>query len=151
MNKLLTILGGLLFAGFIIAIAAAAATARWGNMLDADSKAYADNAIPALASGWDVQELQKRASPELFASTSSDQLRGLFGNFQRLGRLTKYSGANGEATISVTSKDGLTILAAYVADAEFEHGPARIELNLIRHDTKWQVLGLRIQSNLLLN
>lgn len=118
------------------------------NALDRESKEYADVTIVAVISHWDIREFEKRASPEL--SFKSNDLEKLFATFQKLGKLTGYRGSQGEATISITTRDGLLTTAAYSANADFERGPANIQITLIKRGEQWRVLGFRINSRALL-
>ena len=42
-----------------------------------------------------------------------------------------------------------TIRAQYSANATFEKGPAVVQLDLIKHDNQWQVLGFFVRSPVL--
>jgi hypothetical protein len=150
MKKVLMILGAVFvilaaFAGVLIVIVAVK-----GNALDKESKQYADTAIRAIISQWDILEIQRRASPEFKVAVKDADLEKLLQMYRRLGKLNTYNGARGQATMSVTSQNGKLISAAYVASADFDTGPAEIRLSLIKHEKGWQLLGLNINSRIFL-
>ncbi len=135
-NLLLAV--GLLMGTAAIVIAVA------GKRLDKESKAFVDEAVPTIAQGWDLEELKKRASPEFDETVDYEDLAQIFDALQDLGRLTGYGGSTGEATITISVQNGIIISAIYDATAEFEEGLARIQISLIKHGDKWQILGFRV-------
>jgi hypothetical protein len=150
MRKVLMILGAIFVALAAIAVLGVAIVAVKGNGLDKESKQYADAAIRAIVSSWDIKEIQSRASPEFKAAVTDDDLEKLLKMFRRLGKLTTYNGAKGQANMSITTHNGKVISAAYVASADFETGPAEIKLSLIKHGNQWQLLGVNINSKVFL-
>lgn len=121
-----------------------------GNALDKESKEYTDSAVMAIVKDWNPEELTKRMSPELEKTIKPEDLEKLFGLFKKLGALKEYKGAKGDANISVTSEHGKIITAHYVANAEFEAGPAEIKINVIKHNDQWQILGFNVNSKVFL-
>jgi len=150
MKKALMILGGIFVILVAFAILAIVVVAVKGNALDKESKQYADTAIRAVISQWDIGEIQSRASPEFKAAVKDDDLEKLGKMFRRLGNFKSYNGAKGQANMSVTTQNGKVISAAYIAKADFESGPAEIRLSLIKHGSQWQLLGLNINSRIFL-
>ena len=146
MKKVLIILGIL----FVIGIAAVAGfigiIAYNGTKLDASSKEYVDQAIPPIISTWSEVELLDRASPELKAIATKDQIVPLFKKLSELGKLKKYQGSKGDSFMSYSTQDGKRITAKYVANALFENGEASINIQLIQHDGKWQILNFHVNS-----
>jgi hypothetical protein len=80
---------GRLFLILLLIVAAGVGFLFWcGPKLDAESKAYADTAVPAIVANWSKQELAVRASPELKESVRTTDVSGLLASFsQRLGQL----------------------------------------------------------------
>lgn len=152
MKKIFMVLGAV-FMVFIVVIAAFIGYAAMnGSKLDASSKAYVDQTVPVIASGWSSDELANDASPELkqVLGTQSAQLNKLFQKLSALGALKHYSGAKGTSNIFFDTKKGKLITATYTADATFEHGDAHFSLKLIQHDGQWQYLGFYVNSPILL-
>jgi hypothetical protein len=146
MKKLLVALG-IVFIGFVVVIAALIGYAAFtGGALDKESKAYVDTSVPAIVSFWNEQELLGRASPEFEKAVSPADVERLFRWFRTLGRLQKYEGAQGQATISVTPKTGKIVSGHYVAKAVFDAGDANIEIHLIKHGNRWQIAGFKVDS-----
>lgn len=116
-----------------------------GNALDKQSKAYADDAIPAIVDGWKERELLERASPEFKKAVTQQQIDQLFQRFAGLGRLQKCEPAHGQSVMSATTQSGNTIKAEYTAKAKFERGEATIQLDLVKHGDQWQVLGFFVK------
>jgi len=57
-----------------------------GRLLDAESEAFVDSAVPAIAANWSEEQLLERATSELRESVKPHELRALFDTFSRLGR-----------------------------------------------------------------
>ena len=95
-----------------------------GHALDTESKAFVDSAVSAIATNWSEEQLLERATPELRETISPGELGALFAAFSRLGRLVRYEGATGGATMSYMAGSGSTVSAFYVAKARFENGTA---------------------------
>lgn len=150
MKKTLMILGGVFLVLLVLGVAGIAIVAVKGNALDKESKQYVDAAVPAIVSGWDITEIQSRASPEFKVAVKDEDLEKLVRMFRRLGKLKAYNGAKGDANISVTTQHGKVISAAYVASADFDTGPAEIKMSLIKHGDQWQLLGFHINSKVFL-
>lgn len=77
-----------------------------GNALDAESKAFVDSAVPAIAATWDKEQLLDRATPELRANVKPEDLRALLDAVSQLGPLIEYQGATGEANMSYMAGTG---------------------------------------------
>ena len=140
------VLGGIFLAILVVGVVGMVFIATKGRALDTESKQYVDVAVPAIVSQWDRQELINRAGPEFMETVKDGDIEKLFTLFRKLGAFKKYNGSEGQANISVTSKNGKVTSAAYVAKADFEKGPAEIQVTLIKHDAKWQILGFRVNS-----
>ena len=146
MKKFFTVLGSIFLALIVLGGIAIAFVAIRGNALDKESKAYADSAIPAIATGWNKKELLGRASPEFKKAVTSDQLDRLFRWVSSVGPLQKCEPAQGQATMSATTQTGKVISAQYTAKATFQKGEATIKLRLIKHGDQWQILNFHVDS-----
>jgi len=119
-----------------------------GHVLDKSSKAYVDEAIPAIVTSWLPHELLKRESSAFLKATSDAQLMQLFVDFRRIGALQSYEGCKGEANIKYTLASGKMITAAYSGQAIFQNGKAEIKVLLIQQNGEWKIQGFRIESPL---
>jgi hypothetical protein len=117
--------------------------AKKGLALDADAKTYVDGAVVAICSKWDQQQLIDRASPELLAAAKPGELAALFEKLSSAGPLSKYEGANGQASVMIYNGNS-KITAKYIAKALFAHGEATIDISLIQNDGKWQIAGFHV-------
>jgi len=68
----------------------------------------------------------------------------LFDFLQSLGELKEYKGSTGDANITLSLQNGYDITADYDAIADFEAGSVGIQLSLVKHDSQWQILDLKI-------
>ncbi len=136
-GNILLQIGALL--AFIAAVVASA-----GYSLDKESKAFVDTAVPAIVSGWDVAELQKRASEEFNNSVDYGDLVRYFAILRKMGSLREYQGSTGESQITLSLLGGVSITALYTASAECDEGTADLELSLIKQKGIWRILGIRI-------
>jgi hypothetical protein len=124
MRKLLLALGAVFGVLLIVICAGVAFVVVKGNALDKESHAYVDNALPAT------------------------KLLSAF--HRKLGDLAQYKGSKGDAMMALTTQNGKVITANYIATADFEQGPATIQMKLIKHDNNWQILGFHVESKVLL-
>ncbi|HTZ81353.1 MAG TPA: hypothetical protein VMC10_25815 [Stellaceae bacterium] len=121
--------------------------ARNGAALDAESKAYVDDAVIAITAHWKKDEFMKRATPQLLQSAKPKALDDLFdaAGFG-LGPLVEYRGAQGQSLMSATTGTGTVISANYVAEARFQKGTAAIHIALLKIDGVWMINGFNIES-----
>lgn len=144
----------------VVLIAAAVGTAlrrpyNEGHVTrDADSRAFAEASMWAIAGKWDPEAMLMRADPAIVNTSLRNLLPGAYarlaaryGTLQKLGALTGQTDAGG-ATVSPYTVHSLPgeggSIATWSADAQFEKGPARIELVMRRHGDAWNLLGFRV-------
>jgi hypothetical protein len=124
--------------------------ARSGTALDAESAAYVQNSVEAVAGHWDADELWKRSTTHFRQSTKEDDLRAFFSAANSsLGRLLEYRGAQGQAMMSF-SNAGRSATARYDAKVSFEKGDADIVVALVKDGTVWRIEGFHIGSDALM-
>lgn len=144
MRKTIVILGSVLLVLTVLLSVGYGSLALLGKRLDKESKAYVDSAVPAIVTGWDLDELRKRTSPEFDDGADYDELQDYFDELRQLGNLTEYKGAEGDANITLSLLYGIEVSADYAAFADFETGSADIRISLIKRDGLWQILDLSI-------
>lgn len=144
MKKAIMILGYIFLVLVVALIAGFVSLTIIGNRLDRESKAFVDEAIPAIVSTWDVSEIEKRASPEFNDEVDYDELEQDLGVLQQLGKLVEYKGSAGDANITLSLQYGYEITADYTASADFEAGSTNMRMSLIRHGGQWQILDFKI-------
>ncbi len=146
MKKFLVVMGAIFCGLIVLALVGLIFSAIRGTKLDKVSRAYADAAIAAIVTNWDVDAFFDRASPELTKLVSANDGDRLFGSFRRLGHLKHCDPVKGEArTVAIIGKPRTTT-AHYEATGEFENGQATIKMDLIKHGDRWQILGFHIDS-----
>jgi len=122
---------------------------RHGAALDAESKAYVDEAVVAISARWNKDELWERATPHLREITTAGALQALFDTAStRLGTLVAYRGAHGDANISSfvgPSGSRTTVSARYIADARFQNGDASFQITLLKLGERWMIEGFHIR------
>ena len=145
MKRVLAVIGGIFLLLLVVGAAFFGWVAYQGRGLDASSKTYVDESVPAIVSGWSTDELLKRAHPELTKTATREQMERLMGKLSTLGKLERYEGSRGDSKIFV-SPQGKTISAAYVANARFEKGPATISIRLLQKDGAWLIVYFYVSS-----
>ena len=151
MKMALMILGAIFAFVIVVGTISYFAAAHQGVAFDKSSRAYVDSAIPQIVSSWNAQELKNRASPELLSMMPSDKLLEAFAEFSgKLGRLTRYNGAQG-GSVTAMSSAGKVVTAQYVVSLTFEGGPASLSIGLILRDEQWKIISFYIKSPALTN
>ncbi len=144
MKKTFLALGYLFLALLVVVAAVVGVLAVAGNRLDRESKAFVDAAVPAIVAHWDIDEIQKRASPEFDADVNYDDLAQDLDELRQMGKLVEYKGSTGESNITISFQWGYEITADYTATADFESAQADIRISLIRHNGEWQILDIQV-------
>ncbi len=119
-----------------------------GNALDAESKAFVDSAVPAIAASWSKDQLLDRATPELRANVKPEELRALFDAVSQLGPFVAYEGATGQANMAYMTGSGSAVSASYVAKAKFKDGTATVRILLLKRDGRWMISGFHVDTSL---
>jgi hypothetical protein len=143
-KKTIMVLGYIFVVLIVVLIAGFVSLTVMGSRWDKESKAFVDAAIPAIVSTWDVDEIEKRASPEFDDEVDYDGLEQDFGVLRQLGKLVEYKGSDGDSNITLSLQHGYEITADYTANADFETGSANMHMSLIKHGGQWQILDLKI-------
>lgn len=144
MKKAIMILGYIFLVLIVVLIVGYGTLTIIGHRLDRESKAFVDAAVPAIVSTWDVDEIEKRASPEFNDEVDYDGLEQDFDVLRQLGKLVEYKGSTGDSNITLSLQYGYEITADYTANADFEAGSANMQMSLIKHGGQWQILDLKI-------
>jgi hypothetical protein len=143
MNRVLSIVGAaalLVAAVFGTAFGIQAWNAR---TLDAESKAFVDEAVPAITAHWDKQVLLDKAA--------QSARRGLanapeFADYSRLGALVEYDGAIGSARRPTLFGGGPLPVASYKAKAKFQNGDVTLHVFVAKRDGEWRILFFNIEG-----
>lgn len=119
------------------------------SSLDLESRKFVDVAIVAIVSHWSVDELLKRASPEMLAESEHQiDVDSLFNQWRPLGGLVSYTGSRGGAEILESPEIGRMITANYTAKAIFQNGTAEIAIELVKREGKWSIMAFKVDPEL---
>jgi hypothetical protein len=103
MKKLLHYLGVLMLCLIVLGIGAFMWGTTKGKRLDRESKAYVDQALPAIVRTLDLNELKNLASPEFMKVVKPDDLKKMFDRLaQLLGPLKEYKGSRGDSNVKLS-------------------------------------------------
>jgi hypothetical protein len=144
MRKLLLALGVSMLALIVVLGAGFAIVAYKGSALDAESEAFVDEAVPAIAAHWDARALIDRSTPELLRNAPPEKIAQLFATLAHLGPMVHYDGCKGQATMSYFTGTGGTVSAAYVASARFQNGTATFRILLLKRDGRWLIHNFHV-------
>ena len=151
MKKTLMILGSIFAILIAAGVIGVSVIAVKGRALDEESKVYVDEVTPKILANLKKETLFQYASNELKNSASPEEFDKIFDWFAKLGRFKEYKGSNGQANISLTTEKGKQITGNYQAQAEFENGPATIQITTMKKGDNWKVIGFHITSMALAN
>ena len=152
MKKVLSVIGAIFLTILVVVGAFIGYAAYQGRGLDASSKAYVEENVPPILSGWSKEELLKRSSPQLLKAIEDkpDQIDQLFRKLSKLGAMRSFTNVKGDSQVFYDNKQGKTTTASYTAAATFENGEARLTIRLIQHSGQWQFLLFNVNSPLFL-
>lgn len=152
MKRFLSIVGGVVLVLLLVGAGFIGYAAYQGQGLDASSKAYVEENVPAIISTWSKDELLKRSSLELLkvANENPEQLDQLFQKLSKLGAMRSFGDVKGDSNVSYTTQNGKVTTASYGATAKFENGEGRITARLIQSNGQWQFLLFYVDSPLFL-
>ena len=146
MRRFLSIFGALALIGMAAVGIGLGVLFYKGHALDTESKAFVDNAVPAIAASWSTQELLDRGTPELRQVIKLEELKGYFARLiAQLGPLVQYEGATGKTNVHIAGS-GSTVAASYTAKARFEDGIATFRFNLMKRDGRWMIHYFHIDT-----
>jgi len=149
LKKFLTIFGGLFLVLVLLTAGFFGYAAYQGAGLNASSKAYVEENVPAIISTWSKDELLKRSSPQLLKVVDGkpEQLDQLFQKLSQLGPMESFGEVKGASNINYTTKNGKVTTATYVATAKFKNGDGHIKASLIQSPAgQWQFSQFYVNS-----
>ena len=145
MKTILVVLGAIFLLLMVVGGAFIGYAAYTGTQLDASSKQYVDQNVPAIVSTWSPSTLIEQASPRLMEKTSADQINQLFSSLSgKLGKFASYDGSKGDSNINFDLSGKTDTTASYVANATFQNGKAEIKILLTRENGQWKILGFHV-------
>lgn len=112
--------------------------------LDAQSRAFAEASVDALASHWSEDELLTRAGPD-FASTSSGYFYRYLAKLHTLGPGSRRQACLGSTAVSPMSVVA-PVTATYACALEVEASPAVAVVSLRREGKAWAITGFYLST-----
>ena len=146
MKKFLIVMGVTFAVIIVLGVIGIATIAVKGSALDKESKAYVDEVTPIILADLRKETLLKYASDDLKNVVKPEDLDKVFNWFKRLGAFQKYKGSTGQAHMSVTTQAGKVINGQYIAEADFDTGPAQIRIVTVKKGDEWFVQMFNINS-----
>jgi hypothetical protein len=112
---------------------------------DVSSKAFVDDAVPAIVNTWSASALLARATPQLRRMTKVETVVQQFAQWSlRLGPLVKYEGSTGDSMQVITLRRRF-VTARYSAYGRFSGGRARIDIMLqLDSSSHWSVSSFQV-------
>jgi len=155
MNTILKFFGGVFLATALLLGAAAAIFVPRGFALQKSAATYMETNVPLIVENWKSEEVIKRAAPEFLVPEVREGLPVVFEQLSNLGKLRRLGKAEGgmvvvdlqmafrgsRFSVRANSKQPQPIWAEFVADADFEGGPAKVKMLLVRRGEDWRILG----------
>lgn len=149
MRKILTVLGVIFICLVFVGVIALPGLYYFISGLDKESEEYIDEVVPIIVASWNSKELINRTSPEFLQVIPAKKVELLFDAFSKqLGPLEEYKGATGKIKIKISPRGKPIIIADYLAEVVFEKAPAKIQIQMIRRNGKWQISGFLVKLKL---
>jgi len=146
MKKVLTILGAIFICLIVVGVIFFSGLYYFASRLDREAKAYVDEAVSIIVTSWNTKELINRASPESLQVVPAEKVELLFNTLSnQIGQLKEYKGATGKVKIKISPRGKPIIIANYLAEAVFEKTPAKIQIQMIRLNDKWEIAGFLVK------
>lgn len=146
MKKILMVFGAIFICLILVGVIGFSGFHYLASRLDREARAYIDEVIPIIVASWNSKELINRTSPEFLQVIPAKKVELLFDTFSKqMGPLEEYKEATGKIKIKISPRGKLLIIADYVAEAVFEKAPAKIKIQMIRRNDKWQIVGFVVQ------
>ncbi len=115
--------------------------------LEQDSQAFMDKVVPGIVSDWSAPELYSHMDQAVLARAGMTQehVVALAAWFATIGKMRHYQGSQGKAAITYEGA-AKHVLAHYVAEADFEKGPAQIDVALSKDTGEWKIISFQVRS-----
>ncbi len=146
MKKTFIILGGIFAVLVVLAVVGIVVVATKGSALDKESKAYVDRIVPVICTDLTFDSISQHASAELLSSAPQEEFEKVFTWLRKLGEFKEFKGSSGQTHMYYTTPAGKSITGQYVAQVEFETGPAQVQIVTVKKDDEWKVQLFKINS-----
>jgi hypothetical protein len=146
-KRVVLVVSLVLTGALVVSLSACLVSAMFaGPRLDTESRAFADRFLPEVVMTWDTSAFEHNMSPELASRLShSDVVTAFDACRSKLGQFESCGGSEGESHTEWTN-GRQTVTATYHTRLTYGSGPSAVDLTLIKHGDKWQVLGFNVRS-----
>jgi len=155
MSTILKFFGGVFLLTALLLGALAAIFVLKGFAMQKSAVAYMETNVPLIVENWNPEEVTRRAAPEFLVPAVREGLPIVFEQLSKLGKLKKLGKAEGgmvvadlqlafhdaRLSVGINSNIPKPIWAEFIANADFEGGPAKVKMTLIRRNDDWRILG----------
>ncbi|WP_411884892.1 hypothetical protein [Polaromonas sp. YR568] len=155
MSSLLKFLGTVFLAALLLLGVGAAVYVYKGVALQKNAAAYVETNIPLIVQNWNPEEVVKRAAPEFLVPAVQEGLPVVFGQLSKLGSLKNLGKPQGGIVVAdlqlafrenrvhvgINSGQVQPVWAEFVTDADFDAGPAKVKVMLVRRSNDWRIMG----------
>lgn len=146
MKKFLQVLGAIFGVLILVGIIVVAFVVVKGTALDNESTVFIDKVTPNILGDMTKEAFFTYASDEFKAAMKPDEFEKILKVYRKLGPLRLYKGAKGTVNMTVDSKNGKIVVGQYIAEAEFDRGPARLQIVTVKKGDQWFIQGFKIDS-----
>jgi hypothetical protein len=146
LKKSLQILGAVFGVLILAVIIFVAVFVVKGTALDKESTDFIDKVAPNILGDMTKEAFFTYASDEFKAAMKPDEFEKVLNVYRKLGHLRLYKGAKGTVGMTVDANKGKIVLGQYVAEAEFDRGPARLQIVTVKKGDRWFIQGFKIDS-----
>ncbi|MDO8458142.1 MAG: hypothetical protein Q7T07_14670 [Burkholderiaceae bacterium] len=155
MTTILKFFGGVFLLTALLLGVLAAIFVPKGFAMQKSAIAYMETNVPLIVENWNPEEVTRRAAPEFLVPAVREGLPIVFQQLSKLGKLKKLGKAEGGMVVadlqlafhgtrfSVRTNSNIPqpVWAEFVANADFEGGPAKVKMTLVRRSDDWRILG----------
>jgi len=146
MKTILAVIGTLALLIFVSIVALLAYTFVSNGPILKEAKSFAEEAIPAITTSWNGNELLNRSAPELIEILKDGSLETFMADASRsVGELTSLTDV--ECTnynFSTTTKNGKTATVECIAHAKHQLSDGEYSLSLIKRKGEWKILKFHV-------
>ncbi len=146
MKRFLLVLGLVFAVLIVLGVAGIAIALGKGMALNEGGKAYADEVAPKILADLRKETLLAYASDDFKNTVKTEEMDKIFAWLQKLGRFKEYKDSTGQVNMSLTTRAGKVITGRYGAQAEFDSGPAEVQVVVVKKGGAWFAQFFTINS-----
>lgn len=111
---------------------------------------YSAQLLTEVGKDWNISLLEKHASKEFREQVKKEDLQALLNLYKTKLGSVKSAGEFTASNIQAKSIDGDNfVLVTTKSTAEFEKGPGKVQLEVIKRGEQWQLLSIEVESDAL--